>query len=376
MKEDSKVIDSNERIIKKISQENTELRKKLQQVVERVVENERIMNHFADIEALFLETITLQEFVNRLLAELQERFQVSTALVLTCEHQGLGEGFCPQIEHEQFKWVWSEDLTKRIYGSEDPVLINEPLSIDADYFLGSLAKPIRSMAVIPLRSHNRLLGGMALASEEAGRYHSGMDTNFLARLGRKISVGIDNVLMFERLRHQSATDPLTGLFNRSRLREALNNEMNRKMRYGTSFSCIMIDMDGFKTINDSLGHAAGDYLLIEFAKLLKSNVRTTDICARYGGDEFVVVLPHTGSEQALITANKLADLSARASLPWEEGTVLLNASFGVASTDCTDTEDPEEILKEADAQLYEAKKSTGLHVCPALKSGNNQNRSK
>ncbi|MBI4776838.1 MAG: sensor domain-containing diguanylate cyclase [Deltaproteobacteria bacterium] len=375
MKDDSKVIDSNERIIKKISQENTELRKKLQQVVERVVENERIMNHFADIEALFLETVTLQEFVNRLLAQLEERFQVSAALVLTCEHQGLGEGFCPKIEHEQFKWVWSEDLTKRVYGSEDPVLLKEPLSVDADYFLGSLAKPIRSMAVIPLRSHNRLLGGLALGSEEAGRYQSGMDTSFLARLGRKISVGIDNVLMFERLRHQSATDPLTGLFNRSHLREALNNEMNRKNRYGTPFSCIMIDMDGFKTINDSLGHAAGDYLLVEFAKLLKSNVRTTDICARYGGDEFVVVLPHTSSQQALITANKLACLSAAASIPWEEGTVLMRASFGVASTDYIDTEDPETILTAADTQLYQAKTSTGLRVRPELKSDHDQNRS-
>ena len=106
-------------------------------------------------------------------------------------------------------------------------------------------------------------------------------------------------MMFEKLRHQSATDPLTGLFNRSHLREVLNNEMNRKMRYGIPFSCIMIDMDGFKTINDSLGHAAGDYLLIEFAKLLTANVRTTDICVRYGGDEFVVVLPHTDIEPGL-----------------------------------------------------------------------------
>ena len=169
MSENSKVIDSSERIIKKISQENTELRKKLQQVVERVVENERIMNHFADIEALFLETTALQEFVNRLLAELQERFQVSAALVLTHEHQGLGEGFCPSIEHEQFKWVWPENLTKRIYGNEEPILIKEPLSIDADYFLGSLANPIRSMAVIPLRSHGKLLGGLTLGSEEAGQ---------------------------------------------------------------------------------------------------------------------------------------------------------------------------------------------------------------
>ena len=375
MSENSKVIDSSERIIKRISQENTELRKKLQQVVERVAENERIMNHFADIEALFLETTALQEFVNRLLAELQERFQVSAALVLTHEHQGLGEGFCPSIEHEQFKWVWPENLTKRIYGNEEPILIKEPLSIDADYFLGSLAKPIRSMAVIPLRSHSKLLGGLTLGSEEADRYHSGMDTSFLSRLGRKISLGIDNVLMFEKLRYQSATDPLTGLFNRSHLREVLNNEMNRKMRYGIPFSCIMIDMDGFKTINDSLGHAAGDYLLIEFAKLLTANVRTTDICVRYGGDEFVVVLPHTASNQALITANKLAQIASGASVGWDEGTVLLKASFGVASSESIDTEDPEKILKEADGQLYEAKRSTGLHVCPVLKNDNDENRS-
>ncbi len=158
-----------------------------------------------------------------------------------------------------------------------------------------------------------------------------------------------------RLRHLAATDPLTGIANRRSLFDAASSEMQRAQRYGDPFSIIMIDIDHFKLINDRFGHAGGDQVLAEFARLCARTCRIDlDVTGRVGGEEFAIVMPGTGLEGAHGFAERLREAINTAAFVVAEKPAPVTASFGVAefqASDCTTAE----IFKRADDALYRAK---------------------
>ncbi len=359
-----KVIDSNKKIIHRISGENTELRKRLKEIYERIRQNEQILAHFSEIENLVMECNHLDELVHRLLREMDDRFNVLTVLQISNSTSVNLDTFCPEVHHDRFAWLPDEILTRRLGGQNSPFLKNALTPEEVREFFPKDSETIRSMAVIPLYRRGKVLGCLTLGSEEPCRYQPDMSTHFLDQLGKKISLGLESIIMLEELRKSSVTDPLTGLYNRNYLTHVLEREKDRLARYTTPFSCILIDLDGFKQLNDTYGHQAGDRMLIHFAKILRHNLRKTDICIRYGGDEFVVVLPHCNMSQALATAHKLVREANEAALSLgEDVTVLPRASFGVS--DCSSVqEEPDTVLAAADINLYEAKKRGGNTVFP------------
>lgn len=150
---------------------------------------------------------------------------------------------------------------------------------------------------------------------------------------------------------QSLTDVLTGVGNRRRLEQALPLEIGRARRDGTPLSALMTDIDHFKRVNDTYGHGAGDKVLAGVGQLLKSNTRPTDIVARFGGEEFVVLMPHASLTQAMTRAEQLrVALSAETIAPLPAP---ITASFGVA--ELTAEEAGESLLRRVDAALYQAK---------------------
>jgi diguanylate cyclase (GGDEF)-like protein/PAS domain S-box-containing protein len=154
----------------------------------------------------------------------------------------------------------------------------------------------------------------------------------------------------ELLYRQSITDPLTNIYNRRFFMQMLEQEMERTRRYGKPFSIIMLDLDHFKSVNDRFGHAAGDMVLKSVADMIKGRIRKTDYFARWGGEEFIILLPETSVEYAAGLAEELRERLSSMTLP-EVGRV--TASFGVASYRTLDTIDT--ILMRADSMLYEAK---------------------
>jgi diguanylate cyclase (GGDEF)-like protein len=165
----------------------------------------------------------------------------------------------------------------------------------------------------------------------------------------------------KRLEHLARFDALTGLANRSTLEERLEEEIERSRRYGRGFTLIFLDLDGFKAINDRAGHQAGDRVLIEVAQVLETNCRATDLAARQGGDEFVVLLAEV-AEPAI--ALKVAEkLRARiANITWD-GT-RLGASIGVAL--CPDhAQDAAPLMRQADEAMYRAKSGGKNRICLA-----------
>jgi len=156
----------------------------------------------------------------------------------------------------------------------------------------------------------------------------------------------------------SITDPLTGLANRRRLMARLEEEVSRARRYKTPLSVVMIDIDHFKSVNDTHGHAMGDVVLRNIGAMLKSSVRTTDLAARYGGEEFTLVLPHTDVPAAFQVADNLrvrfSELEHRL-----DGVILKKtASMGVSARDGQgEIPHAEDLLKYADEALYRAKQT-------------------
>jgi two-component system cell cycle response regulator len=167
----------------------------------------------------------------------------------------------------------------------------------------------------------------------------------------------------DRLRELSHSDPLTGLFNRRYLRIALDQEMERTRRTGLPTSLIMVDMDYFKRINDTYGHHAGDEALRLAGKVWRKNLRRIDIPCRYGGEEFVMILPGTRLQAALRAARRLQIALMESPLMIQGRKVRMTASFGVDTYTPLEELSVRSFLKRADRYLLEAKVKGRNQIC-------------
>jgi diguanylate cyclase (GGDEF)-like protein len=149
------------------------------------------------------------------------------------------------------------------------------------------------------------------------------------------------------------TDPLTELFNRRRFETAIENEFKRTMRYGSPNSCLMIDIDFFKKINDDYGHHTGDVVLKETAQVIKSCIRDIDIIARWGGEEFIILLPETKKEEALGVASRIREVMSGHSFSQIERQ--MTVSIGLAGVPDPSIDNAEKLIHAADLAMYEAK---------------------
>lgn len=157
-----------------------------------------------------------------------------------------------------------------------------------------------------------------------------------------------------RFEESSLKDELTGLYNRRYIKERMYEEVSRSNRFGNVVSCIILDIDKFKAVNDAYGHEAGDMVLKEISEVIQQNVRTVDIVGRYGGEEFVVILPQTGLDGALKVAEKLGKAVENKKINFGSELINTTISVGVASTEEKDGDD---LLYYADLALNKAKTS-------------------
>jgi two-component system cell cycle response regulator len=165
------------------------------------------------------------------------------------------------------------------------------------------------------------------------------------------------------LQKMAITDELTKLFNRRHIFERLKEEIDRIRRHHYIFSCILADLDHFKKVNDTLGHQAGDTVLVELAKLFKQNIRSIDIIGRYGGEEFLVVQPYTNLEQGIVAAERLRKLVLGHRFSALEKAGALTLSIGLVSFVSGEKLEVDEVIRAVDKQLYQAKENGRNRVC-------------
>ena len=161
----------------------------------------------------------------------------------------------------------------------------------------------------------------------------------------------------EMVRHASYTDELTQLYNRRFLQQRLEEEMHRASRYSLRLSCIMLDIDHFKSINDKHGHAAGDYVLQQVAAIMRRHVRRSDLAIRYGGEEFMLILFENDMNGSLRVAERVRSDVESHSFEWKEVPMRLTISSGVAVFPAPGISMPDELIARADSALYKAKAS-------------------
>ncbi|HJV29016.1 MAG TPA: diguanylate cyclase, partial [Gaiellaceae bacterium] len=168
-------------------------------------------------------------------------------------------------------------------------------------------------------------------------------------------IALDNAKLHRIVERQAFVDGLTGLANRRQAEDSLATELSRAARFGGPLSIVIGDLDGFKAVNDDHGHPVGDTVLREFARMLERSVRDVDVAARWGGEEFLLVLPGTDAEGAVRLAERIREQLEGQTLLTPNGAVRVTASFGVA--EAQEESRPTQLVAAADAALYEAKRS-------------------
>jgi diguanylate cyclase (GGDEF)-like protein len=231
-----------------------------------------------------------------------------------------------------------------------------------------LRKTTGSFLCVPLRAKGRIVGVLNLNRPAVDGF-SPQEIRLAEAISAQAGLAIANARLYQQTREMSFTDALTGIPNRRYLFSRLEQELSRSLRFGDELTVLMMDLDLFKQVNDAHGHTVGDAVLRGIAVALQRNVRKVDMVARYGGDEFVVVLPRIAREEAIEVAEKLRRAVAATPLPAPAGAgpVRVTVSVGVAGFGHEAT-DVAALIEKADAALYEAKRAGRNRVAAATQT--------
>jgi len=213
----------------------------------------------------------------------------------------------------------------------------------------------KNCAVVPLVCQDRVVGVLNLADKVDNSSFDSEDTALIELFSQLIGASIGNIKLFEKIQRQATTDGLTGLVNHKTFYEILEKELWRSRRYGGQISLIMIDVDNLKQINDAYGHRAGDKAIREISKRIKECIRQIDTAARYGGDEFAVILLNSALDDAIVVAQRMVDAVENSPATWNKEQISLSISVGLGRYDADST--PEDITSRSDKALYSAKQA-------------------
>ncbi|MCO4810078.1 MAG: sensor domain-containing diguanylate cyclase [Gammaproteobacteria bacterium] len=340
-------------------------RRQLEALTAEVARNDEIMRRAQMRELRLLQAENLDGLIRALIDGLRVSYGVDYVSLVVCDpdhdirHLLLANG-TPAEEFRDLQVVESiAGLAPQYIALQQPWL-GSFAACDHQLICPG-AEHAKSIAMIPLSHRGKLLGSINLCSCDPMRFTRVHASDFLAHMGVIASFCIENVINRARLLRSGFTDVLTGWHNRRYLTVRIGEELARARRDRTRLVCLMLDVDHFKQVNDTWGHAAGDVVLQELAQRIESQVRASDVAARYGGEEFVVLLPGTDVASALKLAERIrmAIASSPIGLPCGEE-VIITASIGIAEVSPGPNDKDlktlgDSLIARADVALYAAK---------------------
>ena len=272
-------------------------------------------------------------------------------------YRGVSKRFVKKVE----QMVLNEGFSARVAISGKPLLIPD---VESDSRLRRMeikSEGIHSFAAVPIMAKEQILGIMAVGGHSARQFPPS-DTYLLSTIASQIGMAIDNARLYERALQLAFTDSLTGLYNRRYLLDQLDREFARANRNQSSLSLVMMDVDGLKAINDTFGHNEGDAVLKELGSILKINTRASDIAARWGGDEFVLLTSDTDSKGARRIGERIRSQVERRRPMISGKETSISISVGIASYP-ENASGVTELLKRSDEAMYNAKGLGKNQVC-------------
>ncbi|MGD8569501.1 MAG: sensor domain-containing diguanylate cyclase [Gammaproteobacteria bacterium] len=351
-------------------EEHEALRHKLNLFMEQARENEQKMHRFHEQELHLITARTLPDLVQSILYNYRRSFSLDAVSLMLydpeyeirriLEEEGVRMG-----DHPSLLFVTELTQLNSLFGGDpQPQLCG--FQKDRHQFLfNQLTQgymPLRSVAVLPLIRYGELIGSFNLGSFSEERFAETSGTDFLQRLATIVAICLENATNNERLKRVGLTDPLTRINNRRFFDQRLSEEIGRSMRANEPISCLFIDIDHFKSINDDNGHQVGDVILRDVARRIRNQLRNCDVIARYGGEEFAVLLANTPADIASEVAERIrASIDGQSfQVPDVKKTLHATVSVGIATLSALQGLDDatalgRTLMENADHALYEAK---------------------
>jgi len=292
----------------------------------------------------------------------------------------------PGLPNGEGSFPLGHGLVGRVIQSGNPLWIRDTLWMGRTTADEPPVVPIpRTMILLPFTGLGKVIGVLELVSNQVNRFDE-IDYHLLFLITAHLSSSVENILTRQELATANArlrdhdlrltqlnqqlqllahTDDATGLHNKRRLFEQIGSEIARARRYGEILSCLMIDIDDFKLVNDTYGHQTGDEALRQIGALLKQTLRVTDFVARYGGEEFTILLPRTDRTGAQRVAESIRTRVRAQKIIAGAASIQLTVSIGIACCTKFDRLDAQQIILRADSALYHAKRTGKDRVCQA-----------
>lgn len=350
-----------------IRTENRELRRQLQALISHARNNEQILRRQQELELRIIGVGGLKELLDEVLVAYRRSSELDVVTLSLVDpeyeiHRMLQDmGSNPADMPDLLFFEDNCDLAQ-LFGTQLTPLLGS-FHAERHRFLFPGGSAVESVAILPLVRRQELIGTLNLGSFDRGRFVSGMATDFIERMGGIVAISLENVVNGERLKHFGLTDALTGVHNRRYFEQRLYDEVARVKRHGQGLSCLFMDIDFFKRINDTFGHQAGDVALREVAARIRACLRSCDVLVRYGGEEFAALLVETGEEGALTSAERIRTGVGGRVFGLPDGTELpITLSVGVATLREYDSSiDIESVarhlVERADQGVYRAKQA-------------------
>lgn len=322
----------------------------------------RELNFYEEVNKSLTSSLELKHILVKIMGKVKEMTRSYAWSVLLVD-QETGELV---LEHtdvkkkQKFRLKMGEGIAGWVAQEGIPVVVPD-VSKDKR-FLRKIDQAIhfktKSLMCVPIKINEQVIGVIELVNKSTGEHFVKEDLDLLMKFVDQIAIAIERTSLYQKMTELAITDDLTKLFNTRYLNRTIEIEIQRSSRYNTSVSLIFMDIDYFKRINDRYGHLVGSKVLVEVGQLLIKSLRSIDIVARYGGDEFVIVLPQTHPGAAKQIAERMRKSIEQNTFLKKEGYALkLTASFGVASFP-ESAKSKDDLIRLADDAMYRVKYQT------------------